>query len=137
MFHMTSDVGCLTPFAPVPTPAVASGVAAPAMNTYLVGRSKNLEDSVSNIAESVELGGVSFPSRSATKAWLKIEAAADMADVFFLDPHSFMNVGYSGAGDSVAQLGLQAASAKAGFSSSEEALVVSSYKFELPTFFGK
>jgi hypothetical protein len=132
----------LAPVAPLPSPAGTSGVAAPAMSTMLAGRLKNLEDSVSSIeaqliAESVELGGVSFPSRSATKAWLKIKAAADIVYVFFLDPHSFMNVGYSGAGDSVAQLGLQAASAKAGFSSSEEALVVSSYKFELPTFFGK
>jgi hypothetical protein len=49
----------------------------------------------------MELGGVCFPSCSATKTWLKIEAAADIAYVFFLDPHSFMNVGYSGAGDSV------------------------------------
>lgn len=80
---------------------------------------------------------MNFASRAAAKAWLKIEAPADMAYVFFLDPHSFMNVGYSGVGDSVGQLGLQAAAAKAGFTSSEEALVVSSYKFELPTFFGK
>jgi hypothetical protein len=117
----------LTSVLPAPTPAVGSCVAAPLMNTFLAGRLKNLEDSVSNIqaqliAESVELGGVLFLLRSATKAWLKIEAPANIAYVFFLDPYLFMNVGYSGAGDSVAQLGLQVASAKAGFSSSEEAL---------------
>jgi hypothetical protein len=108
----------------------------------VTGKLTNLEESIKNIeaqlvAERVELGGVNFASRAATKAWLKIEAPADMAYVFFLDPHSFMNVGYSGVGDSAEQLGLQAAAAKAGFTSSEEALVVSSYKFELPTFFGK
>jgi hypothetical protein len=48
-----------------------------------------------------------------------------------------MNVGHAGGGSSAEQLVFQAAAAKAGFSSSEEALVVSSYKFELPTSFGK
>jgi hypothetical protein len=122
---------------PSPLSAGASGV-----STYVAGKFTNLEESIRNIeaqlvAERVELGGVNFASRAAAKAWLKIEAPADMAYVFFLDPHSFMNVGYSGVGDSAGQLGLQAAAAKAGFASSEEALVVSSYKFELPTFFGK
>jgi hypothetical protein len=89
------------------------------------------------LAESIELGGVIFASRAAMKAWIKAEACADMAYVFFLDPHLFMNVGHAGGGNSVEQLGFQAAAAKAGFASAEEALVVSSYKFELPTFFGK
>jgi hypothetical protein len=122
---------------PSPLSAKASGV-----STYVAGKFTNLEDSIRNIeaqlvAKQVELGGVNFASRAAAKAWLKIEVPADMAYVFFLDPHSFMNVRYSGVGDSAGQLGLQAAAAKAGFASSEEALVVSSYKFEQPTFFGK
>jgi hypothetical protein len=85
----------------------------------------------------VELAGVVFVSRAACKAWIKIEAPADIAYCFFLDPHSFLNVGDSGASDSAKALSLSAAAVKAGFSSSEEALVVSSFKFELPTFFGK
>jgi hypothetical protein len=117
-------------------------VAATGASTFVTGKITNLDESIKNIeaqlvAERVELGGVNFALRAAAKAWLKIEAPSDMAYVFFLDPHSFMNVGYSGVGDSAGQLGLQAAAAKAGFASSEEALVVSSYKFELPTFFGK
>jgi hypothetical protein len=58
--------------------------------------------------------------------------------VFFLDPHLFMNVGYSCAGNSLAQLfGLQAASAKAGFSSLQEALVVLSYNLSCRHFLEK
>jgi hypothetical protein len=54
-----------------------------------------------------------------------------------LDPHSFLNVGDSGAWNSVNSLSLSAAAVKAGFSLSKEALVVLSYKFKLPSFFGK
>lgn len=89
------------------------------------------------MAEQVELGGVNFASQAAAKAWLKIEAPANIAYVFFFDPHVFMDVGYSRVGDSAGQLGLQAAAAKVGFVSSEDALVVSSYKFKLPTSFGE
>jgi hypothetical protein len=112
------------------------------MMPQLTGKFQSLEESIQNteaqlVSERVELGGVVFSSRSATKAWLKVEVRADMAYMFFLDPHSFLNVGDSGANDSTQQLTLQAAAAKAGFTSAEEALVISSYKFELPTFFGK
>jgi hypothetical protein len=134
----------LTPPVPVgSSPVVAPSAAiSSVMSPFMAGKIKALEESMLNIeaqlvAESVELGGVIFASRAATKAWIKAEACADMAYVFFLDPHSFMNVGHAGGGNSAEQLGFQAAAAKAGFASAEEALVVSSYKFELPTFFGK
>jgi hypothetical protein len=112
------------------------------MSMFMTGKLQNLDESIKNIkaqlfAEWVELGCVNFPSQAAAKAWLKTEAPVDMAYAFFLNPHLFMNVGYLGIGDSAEQLGLQAAAAKAGFTSSEEAIVVLSYKFELPTFFGK
>jgi hypothetical protein len=79
----------------------------------VTGKLQNLDESIKNIkpqliAEWVELGCVNFPSRAAVKAWLKIEALADMAYVFFLDPHLSMNIGYLGIGDSAEQLGLQA-----------------------------
>jgi hypothetical protein len=108
----------------------------------MAGEIKILEEAIQNIeaqlvAKSVELGGVVFASRAVTKAWIKAEASADIAYVFLLDPHLFMNVGHTGGGNSTEQLGFQAVAAKAGFTSAEEALVVSSYKFELPKCFGK
>jgi hypothetical protein len=110
----------------------------------MVGKIKSLEEAmIQNIeaqlaAKSVDLGGVEFASQAATKAWIKAEVSADIAYIFFLDPHLFsMNVGHAEGGNSAKQLGFQVAAAKAGFSSSEEALMVSSYKFELPSFFGK
>jgi hypothetical protein len=112
------------------------------MTPVLASRFKNVEESIQNIeaqlvSEQVEMGGVVFVSRAACKAWIKLEAPADIAYCFFLDPHAFLNVGDSGALNSVESLSLSTAAVKAGFSSSEEALVVSSFKFELPTFFGK
>jgi hypothetical protein len=131
------------------TPATANSSFAPVTATstglsdvQVKAKLQNIEEAINNIeaqlvSERVELGGVSFPSRAATKAWIKKEASADIAYVFFLDPHAFLNIGASGATSSAEQLSLQASAAKAGYSSAEEALVVSSYKFELPTFFGK
>jgi hypothetical protein len=126
-----------------PTPQVTQGTpVAQVMTPVLASRFKNVEESIRNIeaqlvSEQVEMGGVVFVSRAACKAWIKLEAPADIAYCFFLDPHAFLNVGNSGASNSVESLSLSAAAVKAGFSSSEEALVVSSFKFELPTFFGK
>jgi hypothetical protein len=85
----------------------------------------------------VEVGGVVFVSCAACKAWIKIEAPADITYCFFSDPHAFLNVGDSGASNSIKSLSLSVAAVKAGFSLSEKALVMSSFKFELPTFFGK
>ncbi len=130
----------LTPLTPTPgvTPNPPSGASCP----ILTGKVKTVEESMKNVeaqlvAESVELGGVTFVSRAATKAWLKTEASASIAYVFFLDPHSFLNVGHDGGTNSAEHLGFQAAAVKAGFTLPEEALVVSSCKFEHPTFFGK
>lgn len=141
---VTWGIGSLNLTPPiVAAPPVTPIVAGPPVSMFVAGKLVSLEESIKNIeaqlvVEQVELGRVNFPLRAAAKAWLKIEAGAAMAYVFFLDPPSFMNdVGYSGVGNSAGQLGLQAAAAKAGFDLSEEALVVSSYKFELPTFLGK
>jgi hypothetical protein len=114
----------------------------PVLGPLMAGKINALEESMQNIkaqliAKRVELGGVSFVSPAAIKAWIKTEALAGIAYVFFLDPHSFMNVGHAGGGNSAKQLGFQAAAAKARFSLLEEALVVPSYKFKLPMFFWK
>jgi hypothetical protein len=116
-----------------PLPQVTLSMSStPVMTPLLASQLKNVEELIHNIeaqlvSEQVEVGGLVFVSQAACKAWIKIEAPADITYCFFLDPHAFLNMGDSRASNSIESLSLSTTTVKAGFSLSEEALVVSSF----------
>ena len=95
-----------------------------------------LEDQM--VDRRVDLGGETFKSQADTGAWLAMNAKDVGAYIHFVDAHSLLNLGSTGGGstDSTDILAFQSSAVKSGFSTSEEALITTSFKFELPAFFG-
>ena len=71
-------------------------------------------------------------------AWLLLANANNpSAHLHFIDVHSLLNLSPTTGGESSTKiLSFQASAVKSGFMTSEEALITTSFKFELPTFFG-
>ena len=121
------------------TPVVTSSASIPpsllAQMKSLEARVLQLENRLSHT--EIEMSGIRFQSQNATEAWMKLNAPTADNFVFFADAHSLLTVG-TGAevSTSLDVLQFEAASAKAGNSSSIEALIVASFKLELPSFFG-
>jgi hypothetical protein len=78
----------LTPPIPVLLVVTPSGTGTPVIGPLMAGgKIKALEESMQNIeaqlvAKSVELVGVIFASQAATKAWIKVEALANIVYIF-------------------------------------------------------
>jgi hypothetical protein len=128
----------LTPAATGPNTGATglTGASAAVLND-LQDRVKTLEDQMED--RRVEIGTVVFKSQGDTMAWLLANASRPGAHVHFMDAHSLMNLSSSNSGniDSSEILSFQSSAAKSGYSTSEEALISTSFKIELPSFFGK
>jgi hypothetical protein len=96
---------------------------------------KNLEDQLE--ASRVDVGGVGFKSHSFTRTWLTTNANGVGAYIYFADAHSLLNLASEDMGSNSEVLTFQTNAAKSGYASAEEALIASSFKIELPAFFGK
>jgi len=78
---------------------------------------------------------VTFRSLKDTCAW--VVANMDPSQfMLFPDAHSLSNIGPDEASTNTEVLFFEASSLKSGFKSSFEALVMASFKLELPPFFG-
>jgi hypothetical protein len=81
--------------------------------------------------------GVGFKSRSFVKSWISTHANGTGAYIHFVDAHSLLNPASEDLGSNSEVLTFQTNAAKSGYASAEEALIASSFKIELPAFFGK
>jgi hypothetical protein len=107
----------------------------------LMSRMTDLEDRVREIeeqlqAKSVFMGGINFKSLVTTRAWMLVNAAASGGFIYFLDAHGMLSLSTDEVGSARSVIHFQQAAKKGGFKSTEEALVVSSFKIELPSIFG-
>jgi hypothetical protein len=96
---------------------------------------QNLEEQLQ--ANRVDVGGISFKSRTFVRTWLTTNASGVGAYVHFVDAHSLLNLASEDLGTNNKVLTFQTNAAKSGYSSAEEALIGSSFKIELPAMFGK
>jgi hypothetical protein len=103
---------------------------------------KLLEDQIKGLEEqlqdkAVPIGVTTFNSQSFTKAWLAANAGAPGAYIYFMDAHSMLNLAMEDASSNAEVLFSQQSATKSGYGTSEEALVGSSFKIELPVIFGR
>jgi hypothetical protein len=100
-------------------------------------RMKSVENQLAE--KSVTIGGVTFTSPGQAHAWLQLNAPGSGSYIYFLDASSLLTL----ADAQVAAEGVQefmsfeAATSKAGYKTAEEAAIATSFKMELPPFFGK
>lgn len=97
---------------------------------------KNLQNQVE--ATTVKINDVTFASRSVTSDWLKANVLDASGYMYFLDAHGLMSLMGDNDGDGHQdKLSFANAAKKGGYQNTEEALIVASFHFELPVFFGK
>jgi hypothetical protein len=89
-------------------------------------------------AKSVKIGGRIFKSRSEVKSWLAIHARSGPAYVYFMDVHSLMALKVKTTlDDAAADADFESKVRKIGYTTTDEAIVASSFSRSLPAFFGK
>jgi len=88
-------------------------------------------------SNAVNIGGYDFRSRSDTKAWLGANAQDRGAYIFFMDAHALLGLAYQEMASTSDIVSFESGTAKAGYVSTEEAVVVMGFKLSLPSFFGK
>jgi hypothetical protein len=114
--------------------APGSGVTV-ALLKLLEDRIKDLEERLQD--KAVTIGVTTFNSQKFTKAWLAANAGAPGAYIYFMDAHSMLNLAMEDASSNAEVLLFQQSATKSGYGTSEEALVGSSFKIELPVIFGR
>jgi len=88
-------------------------------------------------SNAVNIGGYDFRSRVDTKSWLSLHAKDRGAYVFFMDAHAMLGLAYQELASTSDIVSFESGTAKAGYVSTEEAIVVTGFKLALPSFFGK
>ena len=91
---------------------------------------KDMQDEMT--VTSVKMGTLTFVSRSQMKAWLDLNGVPERACLFFLDAMSLLAVMHGGSESAKAAAEFASVSKKVGYSSPDEALVVTSFSLELP-----
>ena len=84
----------------------------------------------------VKIGMLTFVSRTQTKAWLDTHGVPGRACLFFLDAMSLLALMHSGSESACAAAEFALVTKKVGYSSTDEALVVTSFSLVLPEAFG-
>jgi hypothetical protein len=110
-------------------------------NTHFEGRIRFLEDQIKDMQDemassSVKVGTLTFVSRSQTRAWMDSHGVPPKACLFFLDAMSMLALMHSGSESAQAAAQFASVTKKVGYSSPDEALVVTSFSLELPEAFG-
>jgi hypothetical protein len=101
---------------------------------YLEAQLKELQDEMAS--SSVKVGVVTFVSRTQTKAWMDRNGVPARSSLFFLDAMSMLALMHSGSESAKAAAEFASVTKKVGYSSPDEALVVTSFSLELPEAFG-
>jgi hypothetical protein len=112
------------------------------LTSTLEARVATLETSLKNLEEQMEgsrvdVGGIGFKSRACVRVWLRMNANGVRAYIHFVDAHLLLNLASEDMGSNSEVLTFQTNAAKSRYASAEEALIGSSFKIELPAFFGK
>jgi hypothetical protein len=105
------------------------------------GRIQFLEDQIKDMqdemaASSVKVGTLTIVSRSQTRAWMDSHGVPPKGCLFFLDAMSMLALMHSGSESVQAAAQFASVTKKVGYSSPDEALVVTSFSLELPEAFG-
>jgi hypothetical protein len=88
------------------------------------------------MSSSVQVGMVTFTTRSQVKAWMDLNRCSPRAGIFFLDMMSMLALIHSGSDSAKSTVEFASLSKKVGYTSPDEALVVTSFSLELPEAFG-
>lgn len=112
-----------------------------AIPAWLVERINFLEAQVREMQDElafvrVKVGTLTFVSRTQTKAWLDTNGVPGRACLFFLDAMSLLALMHSGSESARAAAEFASVTKKVGYSSTDEALVVTSFSLVLPEAFG-
>ena len=95
---------------------------------------KDMQDEMA--ASSVQMGTVTFVSRSHAKAWMDLNRCPPRTCIFFLDALSMLALMHSGSESAKAAAEFASITKKVGYETTDEALVVTSFNLELPEAFG-
>lgn len=107
----------------------------------LAERIKVLEDSLKDVQEemasaSVQIGITLFVSRSQVRAWLDLNRCPQRSCLLFLDAMSMLALLHNGSDSAKSTAEFASLSKKVGYTSPDEALIVTSFNLELPESFG-
>jgi hypothetical protein len=84
----------------------------------------------------VKVGTLTFVSRTQTKAWLDTNGVSGRACLFFLNAMSLLALMHSGSESAKAAAEFSSVTKKVGYSSTNEALVITSFSLVVPEAFG-
>jgi hypothetical protein len=101
---------------------------------FLEAQLKELQDEMG--LSSVKVGVVTFVSQTQMKAWMDRNSVPLCSSLFFLDAMSMLALMHSGSESAKAATEFALVTQKVGYSSPDEALVVTSFSLELPEAFG-
>ena len=112
-----------------------------AIDAQMTERIKRLEDTLKDVQDemtssSVQVGTTLFVSRSQVKAWMDLNGCPARASLFFLDAMSMLALIHNGSDSAKSAAEFASLSKKVGYSSTDEALVVTSFSLDLPEAFG-
>jgi hypothetical protein len=101
---------------------------------FLEAQVREMQDELS--FSRVKVGTLTFVSRTQTKAWLDANGVHGRACLFYLDAMSLLALMHSGSESAKAAAEFASVTKKVGYSSTDEALVVTSFSLVLPEAFG-
>ena len=112
-----------------------------AIDPGLQERVRVLEDTLKDIQDemtssSVQIGTTLFVSKSQVRAWMDLNGCPPRACLFFLDAMSLLALMHNGSDSAKSAAEFASLSKKVGYSSTDEALVVTSFSLDLPESFG-
>jgi hypothetical protein len=88
-------------------------------------------------SESVKVGMQTFSSRVDADAWMKLNCPPTGSYTHFIDFHSLMALAHGAGGTMGEILKVEEARAKLNFTTPEEAMLMTSFHMEIPSFFGR
>jgi hypothetical protein len=101
---------------------------------FLEAQLKDMQDEMTT--QSVQIGSVNFVSRTMVKAWMDQTRCPPRTCIFFLDAMSVLALMHGGYESAKSAAEFASITKKVGYETTEEALVVTSFKLELPEAFG-
>jgi hypothetical protein len=119
----------------------AGGESTTELEARINARLRALEEQARDMQEematsSVKIGIATFASRSHTKAWMDTNGCPTRAGLYFLDAMSVLALMHNGSDSAKTAAEFASVTKKVGYSSPDEALVVTSFSLELPEAFG-
>jgi hypothetical protein len=101
---------------------------------FLETQLKDMQDEMT--AQSVQIGTVTFVSRTMVRAWMDQTRCPPRTCIFFLDAMSVLALMHGGYESAQSAAEFASITKKVGYETTEEALVVTSFNLELPEAFG-